>query len=100
MIVVGSMLIVPYAFVGLVRSPTDHHLEYDVVVEALHANEAPPLFRRAFAVDMRSARNWVRSDEGVDASYVAHRAQIAEELARRMVNQALPDLITTLASLP
>jgi hypothetical protein len=102
-----SWLIVPVAFVGLVRQHTEHMVEFDVEVRDLRGAQLvlraeqtgavpdydvsmiPPILRRSFRVEMRSARNWIRAESSHDRGYHSQTRAVATELATRMVNESL-----------
>lgn len=110
--ITGAVFILPLAFLGLVEVDTMHSIDFEVSVRDLRgaprvvateegADEATlrydtrgivPVFRRRYRAEMVSTRGWAKKETGLDGEQAEHRRDIADEMATRMLNLALPDV--------
>lgn len=116
-IALGSLLIVPFAFVGVPRIKTEYWIDYEVTVRSLQGvpltvvvdanggqphfdvSAVPPSFRRSYRVQVYAARNWLHSEMGNGTEAQRHWYEITDQMGIRMVNEALPDLAAVLSTL-
>ncbi len=115
----GWLLVLPPAFIGLVREQTEQYMTVTVrlrdvsaapLVPADDPNDSerlrfdvrtiPPSFQRSYRIELDEGRNWIRSEMGSDRRLKEHRRQIAAQYAARLLNQALPALIEALRRAP
>jgi len=110
--VTGAVFILPLAFLGLVEVDTQHSVDFEVSVRDLRT--APrvlvaekggdestlrfdtrgivPFFRQRYRAEMTSSRGWVKKELSLDDELPDHRRDVADQLATRMLNLALPDI--------
>lgn len=116
-VVLGSLLILPLAFLGVPRVETEYWVEYEVTVRALagvpltvlstgtggqphyDVSAVPPTFRGSYRVVVHAGRNWIRSELGGGEDRQRHWYEVADQIGVRMVNTALPELESALHAL-
>ena len=109
--ITGSLLLIPFAFIGLVRSDTEHRLDFEVAVRDLRSaptiveesaegasatydtSKIVPFYRHEYHVEMETARGWLAKETNYEDDQTEHRREVARQMAIRMMNVALPDVL-------